>query len=250
MLLVALASTVIVLVTFVFTTLVDEPATAVLLARHPRARASDWTSPGSASATAASPSARRRRSTAERLPCPDSPSHHSSRSGSSSTGSPCSTGLHGRRSDGRARSSTSTGSASPAPTSSRRPPCLAARHRTYVPDLPGMGRSMRPRRPLDLPGLARALISYCDAVGVERATLVGNSLGCPIIVEVATSVPRPHRARRARLAGRRPEQPAARKGAAADGGRRVPRADVDGADRRPRLPALRRAPELGRCSRR
>ena len=32
MLLVALASTVIVLVTFVFTTLVDEPATAVLLA--------------------------------------------------------------------------------------------------------------------------------------------------------------------------------------------------------------------------
>ena len=37
-LLVALASTVIVLVTFVFTTLVDEPATAVLLADHPRAQ--------------------------------------------------------------------------------------------------------------------------------------------------------------------------------------------------------------------
>ena len=66
---------------------------------------------------------------------------------------------------------------------------LAPRHRTYVPDLPGMGRSMRPRRPLDLPGLARALMSYCDAVGVERATLVGNSLGCPIIVEVATAFP-------------------------------------------------------------
>ena len=66
---------------------------------------------------------------------------------------------------------------------------LARRHRTYVPDLPGMGRSMRPRQPLDLPGLARALMSYCDAVGVERATLVGNSLGCPIIVEVATAFP-------------------------------------------------------------
>jgi pimeloyl-ACP methyl ester carboxylesterase len=66
---------------------------------------------------------------------------------------------------------------------------LAPRHRTYVPDLPGMGRSMRPRRLLDLPGLARALMAYCDAVGVERATLVGNSLGCPIIVEVATAFP-------------------------------------------------------------
>ena len=71
------------------------------------------------------------------------------------------------------------------PTAAR----LAPRHRTYVPDLPGMGRSMRPERTLDLPGLARALISYCDAVGVERATLVGNSLGCPIIVEVATTFP-------------------------------------------------------------
>ena len=66
---------------------------------------------------------------------------------------------------------------------------LAPRHRTYVPDLPGMGRSMRPPRPLDLPGLARALMSYCDAIGVGRATLVGNSLGCPIIVEVATTFP-------------------------------------------------------------
>jgi pimeloyl-ACP methyl ester carboxylesterase len=71
------------------------------------------------------------------------------------------------------------------PTAAR----LAPRHRTYVPDLPGMGRSMRPDEPLDLPGLARALMSYCDAVGVERATLVGNSLGCPIIVEVATAFP-------------------------------------------------------------
>jgi pimeloyl-ACP methyl ester carboxylesterase len=71
------------------------------------------------------------------------------------------------------------------PTAAR----LAPRHRTYVPDLPGMGRSIRPERPLDLPGLARALMSYCDAVGVETATFVGNSLGCPIIVEVATAFP-------------------------------------------------------------
>jgi pimeloyl-ACP methyl ester carboxylesterase len=66
---------------------------------------------------------------------------------------------------------------------------LAPRHNTFVPDLPGMGRSMRPDRALDLPGLTRALVSYCDAVEVERATFVGNSLGCPIIVELATTFP-------------------------------------------------------------
>lgn len=66
---------------------------------------------------------------------------------------------------------------------------LAPRHRTFVPDLPGMGRSMRPRAALDLPGLARSLASYCDAVGVEQATFVGNSLGCPLIVELATICP-------------------------------------------------------------
>ncbi len=66
---------------------------------------------------------------------------------------------------------------------------LTSRFRTFVPDLPGMGRSMRHDRPLDLPGLARALVSYCDSVGVEKATFVGNSLGCPIICEVAASFP-------------------------------------------------------------
>src|SRR5829696_6424514 len=66
---------------------------------------------------------------------------------------------------------------------------VAAHHPTFVPDLPGMGRSVRPDRPLDLPGMARALVAYCDAVGVERATFVGNSLGCPVIVELATTFP-------------------------------------------------------------
>src|SRR5512133_2757801 len=61
---------------------------------------------------------------------------------------------------------------------------LAPRYRTFVPDLPGMGRSLRPGHGLDLQGLAKALMSYCDAVGVERPILVGYSLGCPIIIEV------------------------------------------------------------------
>ena len=66
---------------------------------------------------------------------------------------------------------------------------LAPHYRTFVPDLPGMGRSIRPEPGLDLPGLAKALMAYCHAVGVERPILVGNSLGCPIIVEVATTFP-------------------------------------------------------------
>ena len=66
---------------------------------------------------------------------------------------------------------------------------LTDRFRTFVPDLPGMGRSMRRDRPLDLPGLAKAVIDYCDEVGVQRATFVGNSLGCPIICELAASFP-------------------------------------------------------------
>jgi pimeloyl-ACP methyl ester carboxylesterase len=66
---------------------------------------------------------------------------------------------------------------------------LAGRYPTFVPDLPGMGRSMRPRHGLDLPGLARSLVSYLDAVGVAKPILVGNSLGCPVIIELAASFP-------------------------------------------------------------
>jgi len=66
---------------------------------------------------------------------------------------------------------------------------LAQHYRTFVPDLPGMGRSIRPEHGLDLPGLAKALISYFDSVGIDQAALVGNSLGCPIIIEVATTFP-------------------------------------------------------------
>jgi pimeloyl-ACP methyl ester carboxylesterase len=55
---------------------------------------------------------------------------------------------------------------------------LAAHHSCYVPDLPGMGRSLRPEQRLDLPGLSRAIVAYCDALGIDRAVFVGTSLGC------------------------------------------------------------------------
>lgn len=66
---------------------------------------------------------------------------------------------------------------------------LADRHPTYVPDLPGIGQSLRPRHGVDLRGLAHAVVDYCDVLGVEKPVLVGNSLGCPVIIEVAASFP-------------------------------------------------------------
>ena len=66
---------------------------------------------------------------------------------------------------------------------------LAPEYRTYVPDLPGFGRSERPPHPYDISELADALGRFMDAVGVERATLLGNSLGCPIIGEFLDHYP-------------------------------------------------------------
>ena len=104
---------------------------------------------------------------------------------------------------------------------------------------PAPGAPARPARARSRPGS-----SYCDAVGVERATFVGNSLGCPIIVELATTFPERIDRVVLDLAGRGAEQPAPPPGARPDGQGLVSRAAVDGADRRPRLPPVRRAAEL------
>lgn len=62
---------------------------------------------------------------------------------------------------------------------------LASNHRTYVPDLPGYGRSEKPSRALTIPQLADSLVRFLDAMQLERATLVGNSMGCSVISSVA-----------------------------------------------------------------
>lgn len=66
---------------------------------------------------------------------------------------------------------------------------LGDRFRTLVPDLPGFGRSGRARGGLDIPDLAHAAARFLDDRGVETVTLVGNSMGCPVILEFAHHYP-------------------------------------------------------------
>ena len=66
---------------------------------------------------------------------------------------------------------------------------LARTRAVWVPDLPGHGRSATPPAPLDVPGLATALVAWLDAVGVRRAVLLGNSMGAQVVAEAARRRP-------------------------------------------------------------
>lgn len=66
---------------------------------------------------------------------------------------------------------------------------LSTEFSVYAPDLPGHGKSDTPRRPLVVPQLADSLVAWMDAVGLHRVSMVGNSMGCQIAVEVATRHP-------------------------------------------------------------
>lgn len=60
---------------------------------------------------------------------------------------------------------------------------------TYVPDLPGHGRSAGPATPLGLYELGDSLVRFLDDLGIDRATFVGNSMGCPVISRLAIRYP-------------------------------------------------------------
>jgi 2-hydroxy-6-oxonona-2,4-dienedioate hydrolase len=62
---------------------------------------------------------------------------------------------------------------------------LAKHYQVYAPDFPGYGKSDKPQHTLELPELAESLLKWMDAVGIERATMLGNSFGCQIIAEFA-----------------------------------------------------------------
>ena len=76
---------------------------------------------------------------------------------------------------------------------------LAPYCRVYAPDLPGFGRSVKPRHVLDTREHADVLAAWMDAVGLERASLLGNSFGSQVAVDFAIRHPR--RTRRLILTG-------------------------------------------------
>ncbi len=103
---------------------------------------------------------------------------------------------------------------------------LATRWVNVVPDLPGYGRSERRDRVLDIPALAEALIAVLDSLGIDKAVLVGNSMGCPVNLEVAHVAPeRVHRLVLVSPAGGAHNQPLIRAlgQLAKDGARESPR---------------------------
>ena len=67
--------------------------------------------------------------------------------------------------------------------------CLAPDYHVHAPDLPGFGKSDKPRHVLDVGELADALVGYMDVAGIERAPMIANSLGCQIVVDVALRYP-------------------------------------------------------------
>ena len=66
---------------------------------------------------------------------------------------------------------------------------LARRHRVLLPDLPGFGRSSKPRDALGIDQLADALVAWMRALGIARAHLVGNSMGCQVAAAAAERHP-------------------------------------------------------------
>ena len=70
---------------------------------------------------------------------------------------------------------------------------------TGAPDLPGFGRSEKPSSVLDVSGLSHSLAAWMEAVGIGSAVLVGNSVGCQVIADLALR--HPERVERAVLQG-------------------------------------------------
>jgi pimeloyl-ACP methyl ester carboxylesterase len=69
-------------------------------------------------------------------------------------------------------------------------PVLAREHRVLAMDLPGFGYSPMPREDISIAGYARLLDGLLGALGIDAATVVGNSMGGFIGAELAIAFPR------------------------------------------------------------
>jgi len=68
-------------------------------------------------------------------------------------------------------------------------PALAGRARLIFVDLPGHGRSDKPRAAYTMDYFARAVLAVMRDARVDKATLVGHSMGAPVICRVFHQAP-------------------------------------------------------------
>ncbi|HEY4778542.1 MAG TPA: alpha/beta fold hydrolase, partial [Solirubrobacterales bacterium] len=61
--------------------------------------------------------------------------------------------------------------------------------RAIALDLPGFGTSPMPSWEIGMPAYGRLLHDFCEKLGVEGATIVGNSMGGSIAAEAVTAAP-------------------------------------------------------------
>lgn len=66
---------------------------------------------------------------------------------------------------------------------------VAAHHRVFAPDLPGYGRTDKPRARYTIPYFARFIERYMNDRGLRSAAVVGASLGGRIALEMALEKP-------------------------------------------------------------
>ncbi|HEY0511265.1 MAG TPA: alpha/beta fold hydrolase [Thermoanaerobaculia bacterium] len=66
---------------------------------------------------------------------------------------------------------------------------LAVSRPVYAPDIPGFGRSEKPRRPLDVHAQAEFLAAWMPVAGLGRAAFLGHSLGSQVVADLAAHHP-------------------------------------------------------------
>ena len=66
---------------------------------------------------------------------------------------------------------------------------LAPFCQVFIPDLPGFGQSSKPGRFLKITELADCLAAWMQVSGIDKATLLGNSIGCQVIADLAVRHP-------------------------------------------------------------
>ena len=68
-------------------------------------------------------------------------------------------------------------------------PHFARSHRVVAMDLPGFGASPMPPWEISIPAYGRFLRDFCERIGIDRCSLVGNSMGGFIATELAITEP-------------------------------------------------------------